>query len=273
MGRSPRSATVETSMKPLSSSLDPDLLRTVLETVVTPVILLDQETRIRLFNAAAEEVSGYPRSEVLGREVWFLLDPAEEERAAAVLRRLVADETERLDAEEVAWVTRKGERRSLTWSASTLRRDDGTVRLLVCTAVDPTEMHALHRQARTMATEQAARAAREDALRASESRFSGTVERASEAARRDKVLASSLELEATLSAIADLMQRLIHDLLEVLSNLVGNAVKHTPEGGRVAVRAETGPDELRVSVSDTGPGIPAGTGRSRARRSSPTSSG
>lgn len=168
-------------MKPPSSSLDPDLLRTVLETVATPVIALDPEARIRLFNAAAENVSGYPRSEVLGREVWFLLDPAEEERAAELFRQLVAGETERLDAEEVAWVTREGERRSLAWSTATLRGDDGTVRLLVCTAVDLTEVHALHRRARNLATEQAARQAREEALRASEARFSGIVEMASDA--------------------------------------------------------------------------------------------
>lgn len=44
-------------------------------------------------------------------------------------------------------------------------------------------------------------------------------------------------------------------LLQILSNLVGNAVKFTPEGGSVTVRAErSGPDGL-FEVSDTGPGI------------------
>ena len=47
-----------------------------------------------------------------------------------------------------------------------------------------------------------------------------------------------------------------HDrVLQVLSNLIGNAVKFTPEGGNVIVRAEAIDDSVRFSIADSGPGI------------------
>lgn len=50
-----------------------------------------------------------------------------------------------------------------------------------------------------------------------------------------------------------------HDrILQVLSNLIGNALKFTPEGGRVSVRVAEQGDTVAFSVRDTGPGIPEG---------------
>jgi PAS domain S-box-containing protein len=43
---------------------------------------------------------------------------------------------------------------------------------------------------------------------------------------------------------------------QVLSNLVGNAVKFTPRDGRITVCAEQVGGEIRFAVIDTGPGIP-----------------
>lgn len=46
------------------------------------------------------------------------------------------------------------------------------------------------------------------------------------------------------------------ELYSALSNLVMNALAYTPEHGRVSVRCECGRDGVRVSVEDTGIGIP-----------------
>ncbi|MBB6052212.1 sensor histidine kinase [Armatimonas rosea] len=45
-------------------------------------------------------------------------------------------------------------------------------------------------------------------------------------------------------------------LTRVLTNLLGNAIRHTPRGGTVTLEARELPSEVIVTVSDTGSGIP-----------------
>ena len=46
-------------------------------------------------------------------------------------------------------------------------------------------------------------------------------------------------------------------VLQVLSNLVGNSLKFTPEGGRITVQVRREGNVVQFSVADTGSGIPA----------------
>jgi signal transduction histidine kinase len=63
-------------------------------------------------------------------------------------------------------------------------------------------------------------------------------------------------LESTSSADLPVMQADPERLGQVLTNLLDNALRHTPRGGSVAVSARATDDDLIIAVSDTGDGIP-----------------
>jgi signal transduction histidine kinase len=63
-----------------------------------------------------------------------------------------------------------------------------------------------------------------------------------------------LRLETELNGAAD--EPCSPRLGRVMQNLVQNAVRHTPADGTVRVEAERRPDAVRLTVSDTGEGIP-----------------
>ncbi|HRH90231.1 MAG TPA: ATP-binding protein, partial [Rubrivivax sp.] len=44
-------------------------------------------------------------------------------------------------------------------------------------------------------------------------------------------------------------------LRELTRNLLHNAIKHSPDGGRLDVRLERQPDRARLRIVDSGPGI------------------
>jgi signal transduction histidine kinase len=68
-------------------------------------------------------------------------------------------------------------------------------------------------------------------------------------AKRQKL---EVDLFSNLSNVAIDARR----MSQVLSNLIGNAIKFTPEGGTIRVSARQQGHEIVVSVTDTGPGIP-----------------
>ena len=72
---------------------------------------------------------------------------------------------------------------------------------------------------------------------------------AGQASERDATLVA--DVEDSLPAVRGDAQR----LEQVLSNLVSNALRYTPAGGSVTVRARAQDDGVRVEVEDTGDGV------------------
>jgi two-component system phosphate regulon sensor histidine kinase PhoR len=68
---------------------------------------------------------------------------------------------------------------------------------------------------------------------------------------------AEIVLETTLPADLPLILVDSEQLHLVITNLVQNAIKFTPPGGRVVVSAESAPEQVTVRVKDTGIGIPA----------------
>jgi signal transduction histidine kinase len=71
-------------------------------------------------------------------------------------------------------------------------------------------------------------------------------------------LAKGLSLEADLPADPIITKHDPHRMLQVVSNLLHNAIKFTAEGGSVRIRVARAGTFCRISVSDTGVGIPDG---------------
>jgi PAS domain S-box-containing protein len=69
--------------------------------------------------------------------------------------------------------------------------------------------------------------------------------------------AESAAIELTLDAPPNLPPVMAHrrNMEEVVSNLIVNAIKYTPAGGKITVSAAAGEDNLVIKVADTGFGI------------------
>ena len=92
-----------------------------------------------------------------------------------------------------------------------------------------------------------------------------------------RLLNDQIDLEDVVSELLDQMGPMAHDrgvqlqrgassavrirgsralLVEALLNLLDNAIRYTPEGGMIAVSIDANGDAVRISVEDTGAGVP-----------------
>jgi two-component system sensor histidine kinase GlrK len=71
------------------------------------------------------------------------------------------------------------------------------------------------------------------------------------------VEAKQIKLESSVDLALPSVKIDAERILQVLRNLLGNAVKFTPKGGQVSIAVKPSDNTVEVSVKDTGPGIPA----------------
>lgn len=76
-------------------------------------------------------------------------------------------------------------------------------------------------------------------------------------AARDLAERQSVALEAQIEPSVGVVTGDLRRLGQALGNIVDNALRYTPAGGRVLIRAEGDPREARLIVADNGPGIAA----------------
>jgi signal transduction histidine kinase len=67
----------------------------------------------------------------------------------------------------------------------------------------------------------------------------------------------SIRLEGSAAPGIDPLEMDVQRMGRVLNNLVSNALRHTPPGGLVSIRAEREAGFVRVTVQDSGEGIPS----------------
>jgi two-component system phosphate regulon sensor histidine kinase PhoR len=65
-----------------------------------------------------------------------------------------------------------------------------------------------------------------------------------------------ITVAVSLSPDSPLVSSASHDLARIVSNILSNAIKFTLSGGSVSVRTSGAGDEVRITITDTGPGIP-----------------
>jgi len=77
-----------------------------------------------------------------------------------------------------------------------------------------------------------------------------------EAARSHELAAQAKGLRLTIDAQSTTLEADPQKLRSIVDNLISNAVKFTPSGGTIAVRARSAGGEAVIEVLDTGPGVP-----------------
>lgn len=109
----------------------------VLDTIGALVVVLDRQGQVVRFNKTCEHVTGYMANEMMGRPIWDVLIPDEEEsNVQAVFEHLRQGQA--ANHFENYWIHKDGTRRLIRWSNTVLKDADGRVEYIIGTGIDVT---------------------------------------------------------------------------------------------------------------------------------------
>jgi len=245
--------------------------RNLFESASDAIVTLDANGRFTTFNHAAENISGYPRQELVGQ--WFapLLPDDELPKALMHFQKALAGETGLF---ETTFIRKDREYRTIQVTYSTPQKDEE----VLCVIRDVTDQKMLLTEKRFPPDQRTAA----EMIYAEARRASRIVQNLLTFARQHKpertptgvnqVLDDTLELrgyelrvrgiEVTRDYDEQIPETMAdaHQLQQVFLNLVTNAEqameKSPRESQRLIVRTRRTGAVIRIDVEDTGPGIP-----------------
>jgi PAS domain S-box-containing protein len=134
--------TTERKQTELAYQESQQMMKAVVETSPSMMVLTDADGRITLFNTACEEITGYKRDEVLGKSLEELFIP---EKWKPIVRERFADpySPKLLEPHENPWLTKKGEERLIEWRCTTIPSPDEDKPFILGIGIDITERRKL----------------------------------------------------------------------------------------------------------------------------------
>ena len=125
-----------------------DFNENIVQTASVLILTIDEQGNVTQFNNHAEQVTGYARSDVIGRNWVDLCAPADERVERQVqFRRLYSGEDSDLFHENDI-VCKDGSTRRVSWQKSLLRDDEGRTLAILAIGVDITERLRAEEQTR-----------------------------------------------------------------------------------------------------------------------------
>ncbi|MCP4609871.1 MAG: PAS domain S-box protein [Planctomycetes bacterium] len=111
----------------------------IIETANAIVVVLDPDGNINTFNKFAEELTGYNKKEVLGKNWFDLFITEEEEKAIREVKEKVHQDSPETSSYENYIITKNAEKRLIQWNNHSFQDNKGTIIGNISIGIDITE--------------------------------------------------------------------------------------------------------------------------------------